>query len=129
MRPRIVEMILDDIEDDRAYKELLRYIEQLEENSFDPTTHVAIPIKPSQGVLMSMAVRSDHGLAVPGYYDQFAFAGSAQFPLSHKKRLEGTLSEMSQLYEEVTREGFYKDSKEQEYVNMMNNSKEGKGHV
>lgn len=129
MRPNIINLILENIANDRDYQTLSKYIEQLEAHSYNPETHVVIPKKPSDGVLMSMAVRSDHGLAVPGYYDESAFAGSIQFPISHKKRLEGTISSMRQLYEEVAREGFYSDEQEASYVNMLKKSKEGKSHA
>jgi hypothetical protein len=82
----------------------------------DSDDYVLIPKKPSDGLLMSMAVRSDHGLAIPGYYDQPMFVGP-HHP-SHKQRLEGTLREMSQIYEEVVGEGFYGPERENMYVKM-----------
>ena len=65
---------------------------------------------PSKGLLMSMAIRSDHGLAVPGYYDQIHGPGH------HRKRLESTMSAMHQLWEEVTGNGFYSPELEESYV-------------
>ena len=64
-----------------------------------------LPQKPPQGLLMSMAIRYDHGLGVDGYYDQPLFATSG---LTHKQRLESTLTTMLQLYEEVAGWGFFK---------------------
>ena len=77
---------------------------------------VLIPKKPSDGLLMSMAVRYDHGLGCPGYYDQPMMVGTNQ--LTHKQRLEGTIRQMSQLHEEVVREGFYGPEREHIYLKM-----------
>ncbi len=59
-----------------------------------------LPKEPPEGLLMSMAVRSNHGLGVDGHYDQF---GEGE----HKRRLEATIREMRQLYEEVSGHGFF----------------------
>jgi hypothetical protein len=67
--------------------------------------------EPTPGVLMSMAIRYDHGLGCPGYYDQFGDG-------NHQRRLESTLRTMRQLYEEVTGTGFYSPDKEAYYANM-----------
>lgn len=64
-----------------------------------------LPQNPPPGLLMSMAIRSDHGLGVPGYYDQPMFAASG---LTHQQRLDLALMEMAKLYEEVSGYGFYK---------------------
>lgn len=63
---------------------------------------------------MSMAIRFDHGLGVPGYYDPLLAAGAAVD--SHAKRLESTLRTMRQLYEEISGYGFYSKAKENEYA-------------
>lgn len=70
--------------------------------------------EPSPGLLMSMAMRYDHGLGMPGYYDQeiFQLAGSP----AHILRLESALITMRQLWEEVTGNGFYKLSAEADYA-------------
>lgn len=75
-----------------------------------------LPKDPPFGLLMSMAVRYDHGLGMPGYYDHGAFKRFNGD--SHAKRLEGVLSIMRQLYEEVSRQGFYSDDREDEYSAM-----------
>jgi hypothetical protein len=64
-----------------------------------------LPKEPPHGLLMSMAIRYDHGLGVPGYYDSPLFAGSG---LTHQQRLDGALVTMAQLYEEVSGRGFFK---------------------
>ena len=63
-----------------------------------------VPINPPDACITSMAVRSDHGLAIPGYYDN----GLQRDPVGHNQRLEATKTEMRQLYEEAIGEGFYK---------------------
>jgi hypothetical protein len=70
--------------------------------------------EPPPGLLMSMAMRYDHGLGMPGYYDQeiFQLAGSP----AHILRLESALITMRQLWEEVTGNGFYKLSAEADYA-------------
>lgn len=64
-----------------------------------------VPVKPTEAQLNSMAVRYDHGLGVPGYYDSDLF-GNATGP-SHQQRLDSTIRTMRQLYEEAIGEGFY----------------------
>lgn len=61
--------------------------------------YVLVPREPTEAMLKSMAVRYDHGLGVPGYYDQPMFVG---LQLSHAQRFESTLRTMRQLYEEAT---------------------------
>lgn len=70
-----------------------------------PKDHVIVPVKPADALLMSMAVRYDHGLGIPGYYDQELFSGSG---ITHAQRLEAALTTMRQLHEEVVGKGFYK---------------------
>lgn len=72
---------------------------------------VALPVEPPPGLLMSMAIRYDHGLGCPGYYDQ-SFFGAEK--ISHEKRLESALTTMRQLYDEVAGYGFYSPDKEAE---------------
>ena len=71
------------------------------------------PSEPPPGLLMSMALRMDHGLGVPGYYDQQMFGSEAP---THKQRLEAALITARQMWEEVTGHGFYRPEKEAEYV-------------
>jgi hypothetical protein len=61
--------------------------------------------EPPDGLLMSMAVRYDHGLGIPGYYDQFQFLN---YGVTHEQRLKATLVTMRQLYDEVAGYGFFK---------------------
>ena len=63
-----------------------------------------LPEEPPEGLLLSMAIRYDHALAIPGYYDQEIFGGQKG---DHEKKLQATLTTMSQLYEEVAGTGFY----------------------
>lgn len=75
---------------------------------------LALPQEPPPGLLMSMAVRYDHGLAVSGHYDQLTHVlhGGA----SHAQRLDSTLRTMRQLYEEVAGFGFYRPEHEATYA-------------
>lgn len=82
----------------------------------DPAKGYAlVPIKPSPGLLMSMAIRSDHGLGVPGYYDT-ALMLKDSHGITHARRVECALSDMRKLYEEVVGVGFYSADKEAEYA-------------
>lgn len=72
---------------------------------FVPEGHVVVPVKPTDELLLSMAVRYDHGLGIPGYYDQELFSGSR---VAHAQRLEAALTTMRQIHEEVVGTGFYK---------------------
>lgn len=74
---------------------------------------VIVPETPSDGLLISMAIRYDHGLGVSGYYDQQIFGASG---CSHADRLESTVRTMRKLHEEVVGTGFYKPEREQEYA-------------
>ena len=64
-----------------------------------------LPKKPPEKLLRSMAIRYDHGLAIPGYYDQEISQGLF---VSHNAKLKATLKIMEQLYEEVAGYGFYR---------------------
>lgn len=77
--------------------------------------YVVVPITPSPGLLMSMAIRSDHGLGVPGYYDT-ALMLKGSHGITHARRVECALSDMRKLYEEVVGAGFYSAEKEAEYA-------------
>ena len=78
---------------------------------------VIVDIEPSPGLLTSMAIRYDHGLGIPDYYNQ---------PLNrpdyvdkyedwHSRKLDSTIRTMRQLHEEVVGTGFYKPHKEDYY--------------
>jgi hypothetical protein len=74
-------------------------------------TMVAIPKTPTPGILMSMALRVDHGLGCPGYYDQFN--------VSHARRLEVALSDARKQYEEIAGTGFYHIDREEYYLSLI----------
>jgi hypothetical protein len=73
-------------------------------------------IEPSPGLLMSMAIRLDHALGNPGYYDGPIFKSQG---MSHKKHLEAALTTARQLFEEVTGQGFYQPEREKEYAELQ----------
>lgn len=77
-----------------------------------------LPKEPPLALLISMAVRSDHGLGVPGYYDQAIFGGDG---IGHARRLEAAIGTMRQLYEEVSGHGFYNPEREGFYLALLHN--------
>lgn len=118
MRPQVVSHILEEL-DDESFLIVSAYIQQLEQENrrFDSTKFTIIPKKPTDGMLMSMAIRSDHGLGLPGYYDSPLFGGK----ITHQQRLDSTISSMRQLYEEVAGEGFYNPNLEEDYKRLKDN--------
>ncbi len=66
-----------------------------------------VPVEPTPELLRSMAMRYDHGLGMPGYYDQPIFGAEN---VGHAKRLEATIRTMRQLHEEVVGAGFYQSA-------------------
>lgn len=77
-------------------------------------SEVVVPREPSIGRLVSMAIRSDHGLGCHGYYDLLPFQQGG-----HAKRFESAIRDMRQLYEEATGQGFYRPEREAEYAAMI----------
>lgn len=74
--------------------------------------------EPPPGLLMSMAIRMDHCLGVPGYYDSFEHTGGATVA-SHQQRLDAALATARQMWEEVTGRGFYRPEREAEYAERL----------
>lgn len=84
--------------------------ELMKENTMDASKDgawVRVPREPSEELLRSMAIRYDHGLGVPGYYDQPIFGAEN---VGHARRLESTMATMRQLHEEVVGTGFHRAS-------------------
>lgn len=77
-----------------------------------------LPQRPPPGLLMSMAMRHDHAIGAPGYYDQPIFSRQ-RGGVSHKDRLNLCIQEMGKLYEEVAGYGFYRPQREQEYLRKL----------
>lgn len=82
-----------------------------------------LPKDPPPGLLMSMAIRYDHALGCPGYYDGIKELLGRDGP-THAQRLASTLTQMRQLYEEVSGHGFYSPEREAEYAAMLPNEKD-----
>lgn len=82
-----------------------------------PEGYVLVPVEPTPGRLMSMALRSDHALGCPGYYDQemLRYPGAP----THQQKLDAALREARQQYEEVVGSGFYSPDKEVSYAAML----------
>lgn len=87
-----------------------------------PSGYVLLPVQPSKGLLMSMAIRNDHGFGVPGYYDTInnLTPGAG----THDERLKRALDSMRQLYAEVVGEGFYSPEREVHYNEIYQRSVE-----
>ena len=85
---------------ERENSELLKQIGSMKDVA---DGFVVVPTEPSRELLMSMAIRFDHGLGCPGYYDSPMVSNGK----SHQQRLESTIRIMRQLHEEVVGRGFY----------------------
>lgn len=81
----------------------------------DRGTGADSPMAPPPGLLMSIAMRLDHRLGVPGYYDGALFSASG---ISHVQRLEIALLDAKRAWEEVVGHGFYRSDREAEYVEI-----------
>jgi len=74
-----------------------------------------VPVEPTDGLLMSMALRADHGLGCSGYYD---VPGGEPWQ-THARRLEMAISEARKQHEEVVGTGFYKPECNDTYRAML----------
>jgi hypothetical protein len=104
------------LEDEKTW---LRKVSEFVDGRFEaigPDDQALVSRTPTDGLLMSMAIRYDHGLGIPGYYDQPMFEG-----ITHKQRLESTLRIMRQIHEEVVGTGFYNPAREEFYVAKKEN--------
>jgi hypothetical protein len=70
-----------------------------------------VPVEPTDGLLMSMALRADHALGCSGYYD---VPGGKPWQ-THARRLEMAISEARKQHEEVVGTGFYNPEHEDTY--------------
>lgn len=82
-----------------------------------PDGFVLVPVEPTPGLLMSMAIRGDHALGCPGYYDQEMFTAGGH--VGHQRILEVAISEARKQHEEVVGTGFYTPEKEAGYAAML----------
>ncbi|MCO7494753.1 hypothetical protein [Stenotrophomonas maltophilia] len=82
-----------------------------------PTGYVLVPVEPTPGLLMSMAIRRDHALGCPGYYDLDMFTAGGH--VGHQRILEAVISEARKQHEEVVGAGFYSPDKEASYAAML----------
>ena len=115
-RPQVIERVDDAYAEDEDVFPLYR----LPPAKAD---EVIVPVEPSRELLMSMALRLDHGLGCPGYYDQPIFGSGVG--VTHAQRLESALSDMRKVYEEVTGQGFYSPANAERYSAMLASGKEG----
>lgn len=82
-----------------------------------PDGYVLVPVEPTPGLLMSMAIRRDHALGCPGYYDLDMFTAGGH--VGHQRILEVAISEARKQHEEVVGTGFYSAEKEAGYAAML----------
>lgn len=81
--------------------------------------YAVVPIRPSDGVLMSMAIRMDHALGVEGYYDNVPMFMRGPNHASHADRKSVALADARRCYEEVVGTGFYHPEKEKDYASLV----------
>ena len=74
-----------------------------------------VPVEPTDGLLMSMALRVDHRLGCSGYYD----VPDGEPWQTHARRLEVAISEARKQHEEVVGTGFYKPERDDAYRAML----------
>lgn len=90
---------------------------EFEAASTPPEGYVLRPVEPTPGLLMSMALRGDHALGCPGYYDQEMFKAGGH--VSHQRTLEVAISEARKQHQEVVGAGLYSPEKEAGYAAML----------
>ena len=76
--------------------------------------------EPSLGLLMSMAIRYDHALGMPGYYDTDAI--HKHLGVTHRQRLESTIGTMRQLWQETAGQGFWSPEQDLHYRELYERS-------
>lgn len=79
-----------------------------------------LPAGATPGLLISMALRYDPALGMPGYYDRARLAQGprgAALP-THAQQYHRVLAIVAQLYEEATGQGFYSPDKEDLYTRL-----------
>ncbi|WP_232629104.1 hypothetical protein [Methylobacterium sp. Leaf118] len=77
----------------------------------------ARPSEPPPGLLMSMAIRYDHAIGMPGYYEWKTIPGlGTREPVRHARILSNRLGTMRKIWEEVSDQGFYSPEREAEYI-------------
>lgn len=77
---------------------------------------VQVPREPTRGLLMSIALRLDHGLGCPGYYDQTLLGGK---PGDHQRRLDMALADARRAYDEIVGAGFWSQERNADYEAML----------
>lgn len=97
------------------------------EAQFVPEGWVMVPREPLVELLVSMAVREDHGLGVPGHYDQPFYASATG--ATHAQRMDAALATMRKVYEEVVGDGFYWPERAERYRAMISAAPRSPGGV
>lgn len=109
---------LEALEAERARNALLAALERLGSDQPEPShsDRATFPLEPTDGLLMSMAMRFDHSIASPGLHDRIndLFPDSA----THAQTLASTIATMRQLHEEVVGTGYYSPELEGFYAGL-----------
>lgn len=82
-----------------------------------PVGHVLVPVEPTPGLLMSMAMRADHALGCPGYYDQLMFKVPGH--VDHQRMLDAAIADARKQHQEVVGTGFYAPEREGHYAALL----------
>ncbi len=82
-----------------------------------PEGYVLVPVEPTPGLLMSMAMRSDHALGCPGYYDQLMFKVPGH--VDHQRMLDAAIADARKQHQEVVGTGFYAPEREGHYAALL----------
>jgi len=85
---------------------------------------VIVASEPSDALLASMALRSDHGIFAPGAIlsiggGKLAMPTDSDYAERRKNRIESTIAKMRQIHEEVVGTGFYSEERAGHYSAMI----------
>jgi hypothetical protein len=83
-----------------------------EQSALAALSGVRVPVEPTDGLLMSIAMRFDHAIAMPGFYDQQMLGGK---PGDHARRLSSLIADARRAHEEIVGKGFYAPEREDDY--------------
>jgi len=98
-----------------AQSAILALIAEVEALREERKGKALVPIEPSPGLLMRMAIRNNHGLGIPRYYDQPLLI-KANHGVTHARLLQRAISEMRKIHDEVVGDGFYSAERDSCYA-------------
>ena len=94
---------------------LLEFVLEIDALLSQPEPTMSAEQIPSDGLLMSIAMRLDHAAGMPGYYDNPLLAGK---PGDHARRLQSLLADARRAWEEVVGKGFWSAERNADYEAM-----------